>query len=622
MVAATNYEALFCHVMPGLFAFLFVMLALQQSREDVEPVSQARAPTVAGKLAAAGCCLLGAATVALVLIGRLGRGPSELRVFPTVCVLVICLSLAERLWNLWRPLVICAIVPLFVVLDLEWPIMSERLPLLTSFAVASAVVLVDLIRYRARLTRLLSTWLFPLGVLGMSSWFGMLVGLTLSWSSTYWYLALFAVAWLILSVFEAKYRRGAQIADLTKWLRGQVASYRAQLKEEKASGDFDVHAIAHSFGTFLTGSLLERQANKSKQSKNGGKSPRLNVDRIILVGSVLRTGYPWATVLGENSHIVLNQVRNEVGGRDRVVQLAGMLERAKPYRFMKIHTRAFAGMNLGDSGYYGFTVAEDDGVAHDVRNSLEYCETCRTREERKQPRVHNVWLPTFYHSDAFYVRDRCRRFWLPFLLGFEPWQYWDFRLLCTQAGGYKRDFDRCSTNEKQRAVHANSVAKKIKIADESAKPDLERALAQAQAEHKKAVQLMEAVKQQIEGVYLQLGERVWDWTHLDDLKRKSFEEFIDAELAVRMFDAVPDWPPEKVIAWVSAATPGVIAEIGSIVEVAQKFADNRAKEDQSSANHTDSSLTISLPRSQTGDRVGCGCCLRASQTRADCVKHI
>ncbi len=534
--------------MPGLFAFLFVMLALQRSREDVELVSLDSAPKVAGKLAAAGCCTLGAAVVALVLFGRLGHGPSELRVLPAVCVLGICLSLAELLWNRWRPLVVCAIVPLFVVVDLEWPVISERLPLLTSFAVARAVVLVDLIQYRARLTRLLCTWLFPLGVLGMSAWTGMLIGLMLPWSSTYWYLTLFAVVWLILSFFEAKYRRGAQIADLTKWLRVQVESYRAKLKQEGASGDFAVHAIAHSFGTFLTGSLLERQASKPKRTENVGKSLPLKVDRIILVGSVLRTGYPWATVLGENSAICLNQVRNEVGGRDRVVQLAGMLERAEPLWFIKIHARAFAGMNLGDSGYHGFAVADDDGVAHNVSNSLEFCETCRTREERKQPRVHNVWLPTFYHSDAFYVRDRCRRFWLPFLLGFEPWQYWDFRLLCTQAAGYKRDFDRCSANEKQRAKHANSVAKKIKIADDSAKTDLERALAEAQAEHKKAVELMEAVKQQIEGVYLQLGERVWDWTHLDDLKRKSFEEFIDAELAVRMFDAVPDWPQEKVVA--------------------------------------------------------------------------
>jgi hypothetical protein len=77
-----------------------------------------------------------------------------------------------------------------------------------------------------------------------------------------------------------------------------------------------------------------------------------------------------------------------------------------------------------------------------------------------------------------------------------------------------------------------------------------------------------------------------------------------------MFDAVPDWPEDQVLNWVSAATPNVIEEIGSIVEAAQRVADEIARRGSRAEQLTDSkhsSVRCLDPREAIAAAVSAAC---------------
>ena len=257
-----------------------------------------------------------------------------------------------------------------------------------------------------------------------------------------------------------------------------------------------VHLIAHSFGTFLTGEAI-RDEETSKLS------------RVLLVGSVLPRKYRWAA--NEDSDALkdtVNQVRNECGGRDPVAILIRLFE-AVP----------FVSRLFGDSGGVGFDRIEGSNVIHHVENSLEFCEECVIPENIRVSRVHNIVLPTFRHSDAFAVKERTVRFWLPFLLGIEPWEYWDFRRLCAQADQYEgrvqKALDELAIIQKkiigaarQRRTLLAAGATPGQIAE------AERQIQELEAEQREIDERCQTEKRCLKLTDDQLANRRWVWTEL------------------------------------------------------------------------------------------------------------
>src|SRR5205807_9182736 len=110
--------------------------------------------------------------------------------------------------------------------------------------------------------------------------------------------------------------------------------------------------------------------------------------------------------------------------------------RLRLLQWLAIPWRALAFLGFGDSGRQGF--ARAGYIVHNIENPLDYCEACPTYEDQRHRRVHNVFLRTFLHSDAFATENHAAKLWLPFLLGLQSWDYWDFHRLCAQAVAYEK----------------------------------------------------------------------------------------------------------------------------------------------------------------------------------------
>jgi pimeloyl-ACP methyl ester carboxylesterase len=149
------------------------------------------------------------------------------------------------------------------------------------------------------------------------------------------------------------------------------------------------HVIAHSLGTYLLGSALE-------------KFPDLRLDRVVLVSSVLPSSYPWDVLLTKRPTCV-REVRNEFGPSDRVVRLVGRIR--------------WLARDLGTAGSRGFF--GDETVIHNTDDPIAPCPKCAAAPAR----VHNVSLAAFGHSDAFLGHGHARLFWLPFLWGFSAEEF-------------------------------------------------------------------------------------------------------------------------------------------------------------------------------------------------------
>jgi pimeloyl-ACP methyl ester carboxylesterase len=204
---------------------------------------------------------------------------------------------------------------------------------------------------------------------------------------------------LLVAPWEAAWRRRFRLEHYETWLLQRIDECRRDNRNRP------VHIIAHSYGSYLTGMVLRRHAVN-----------RIRVNRVILVGSVLAEDFPWEELAAAG---IFEQVRNEAGGRDIVVAMAGQAR------------RICRELEFGQAGRSGFAASALSPV-HDVRHPLEHCEHCFPPSQHRRRLVHNVKLPTFRHSDAFLVLERVDTFWLPWLCEREPWEFWDFRWLCVQ----------------------------------------------------------------------------------------------------------------------------------------------------------------------------------------------
>lgn len=123
--------------------------------------------------------------------------------------------------------------------------------------------------------------------------------------------------------------------------------------------------VAHSFGTYIVAHALLTY-------------PYIEFDRVILCGSVVDCDYDWVSLLEKNR---IRRIRNEVAGRDYVVQLFR-------WRLMRLLIPG-----TGPSGTDNF------------RN---------TSNQLQQP-----FFNLFTHSEHFVANEHCRKSWIPFLRGTE-----------------------------------------------------------------------------------------------------------------------------------------------------------------------------------------------------------
>lgn len=121
------------------------------------------------------------------------------------------------------------------------------------------------------------------------------------------------------SVPVAVYKYGIVIAGvimawrrskLRKELRDKLATLRDEAKARGFTGKPDV--VAHSFGTWLLGRLLENELTRDRDE-------RLTFGRVILAGCVLRPDFDWKRMKAEG---LVEDVLNHYGTRDVVVPLA------------------------------------------------------------------------------------------------------------------------------------------------------------------------------------------------------------------------------------------------------------------------------------------------------------
>jgi hypothetical protein len=396
-----------------------------------------------------------------------------------------------------------------------------------------ALFLVGLLEVWGRMPRVNSakTWLVPLGACLVSFAAGTalrrlvehgFVSLGLSAAIGFLPPAFFVLAGLaaVAALIRAVARRRACVTDLQRWILEQHGA-------ESPTRFDDVHLIAHSFGTFLVGAALEDWRRTQEAARADGAPVQVPSFRtVVVVGSAMRAGYRWVDVINAG---LVHHVRNEVGGRDGVIRFAGMSVGVAPFAVLGWHWHPFNMLGLGAAGYLGF-----EGPAasvHDVRNSLEFCEQCRIRDERQKARVHNVWLPTFRHSDGVQATERAGRFWLPLILGFEPWEYWDFRRLCSQGIAHAEEKNRLNGEiEELTRQQRQQVIKLRKAVDreddlQTVNEDLRKLEEQL---HSKRNELLRT-DNRVAALMRQLGERSWDWTYAGE-ERASFHFYIADKL--------------------------------------------------------------------------------------------
>lgn len=445
-------------LVPGLTALVPLLWVLRALLDEV------RSPVV--RDAAAWGKWLGVPLAGLLLVQVLFHNFGTQPVVwagPFAAVAVLFFSLGDEQpgfpWALWW-LVLLVAMGIFLGRGLGW----EVAPTLV-FGLVGAVVLGWMGRFTNLSVALLKTWLVPVAFCLCALWTGFFVSAGFhgflqeaTWAGLGLALVLGGVAGV-----DAFRRRRRLVERFRIWVKQQVETHRAKYKRP----DLPTHLIAHSFGTYLTGQFLQSEGPLGIQG--------LNIWRVILVGSVLPCTFSWDRLLVDGCS--LTHVRNETGQRDTVVLLAWCTEQ----------TPLLRKYGFGGAGNKGFREAAPQGRIHDLVHPLEYCHLCGLREQRAQRRVHNIILPTFSHSDAYRDTHRCETFWLPFLLNYDPWEYWDFRRLCEQAFQYDRSIERLVNQVTELPDEADDKKKQLT---------------------KEVVRLQKELSV-IEG---QLRDRVWDWT--------------------------------------------------------------------------------------------------------------
>jgi hypothetical protein len=136
------------------------------------------------------------------------------------------------------------------------------------------------------------------------------------------------------------------------------------------------------------------------------KSQTQRFDRMILVGCVLPRRFHWPGL------DKVSQIRNEKGTLDTVALVALFVP------------------GLGRAGQGGFCGRAEE--VHDVDNPLDACPHCAPIALAQRPRLHNVALKNYGHTEVFLERRHCLDLWLPTLWGFPPDEYKRYVHLSTE----------------------------------------------------------------------------------------------------------------------------------------------------------------------------------------------
>lgn len=201
---------------------------------------------------------------------------------------------------------------------------------------------------------------------------------------------------------------GVLVGAGASWFRRRIAYQRVVKDYDKESLPGETpHAIAHSFGTFLWGRLMQRATTRC--------------GRVVFAGSVLSRSFVTSKLPGGDER-PFKEIRNEVGSRDHVAGMAGALWRVVP--------------DLGDAGLRGF-----EGPAehfHGVEDSYGKCRACEEATDPPSWLVHNIQLPYAAHNDLFITEKHAFYFWLPFLWGVQPREFVDWLEWCRAAHAWNQ----------------------------------------------------------------------------------------------------------------------------------------------------------------------------------------
>jgi pimeloyl-ACP methyl ester carboxylesterase len=217
------------------------------------------------------------------------------------------------------------------------------------------------------------------------------------------------IAWLIAAAF---FGFGVVLATI---LRHRCTDRIKTQISERSSGAYTTQVIAHSLGTYLAGNAMTRFD--------------VDVDKVVLVGSVLPRWFDWQQVTSQvlrdsslPSGFAGASIRNELGKRDVVVWLTGLT---------KWLTR-----DMGSAGRNGF-IGNADAV-HTTTGPWQACPLCSGGQDAF---VHNVPLEQYGHSDHFLGPGHALRLWLPFLWDYPPTEFRRWLKLCGGAAQCLHDRD-------------------------------------------------------------------------------------------------------------------------------------------------------------------------------------
>lgn len=200
------------------------------------------------------------------------------------------------------------------------------------------------------------------------------------------------------SVPVAVYKYGIVIAGvMMTWrrrklqndLRSKLAALRDEARAQGFSGKPDV--IAHSFGTWLLGHLIENELTREPED-------RLKFGRIILTGCVLRPDFDWKRIKDAD---LVDDVLNHYGSKDPIVLLA--------------HATIWDSGPSGRRGFDGDQVfnVRADGCGHSDLFSIDKCVVFSI--DKGVVHAHRFQGCSDNPSAISHLEDSYKRFWRPFL---------------------------------------------------------------------------------------------------------------------------------------------------------------------------------------------------------------
>jgi hypothetical protein len=188
------------------------------------------------------------------------------------------------------------------------------------------------------------------------------------------------------------------------WLRRRAVQHVFRQYSNQVPAGALPHLIAHSFGTWISSRLMM-------------KAHLVYFDRVIFAGSPLPEDFSWDGILTKNDE-AFSDLRNEIGGQDVVIRIAGKVGRAVKF--------------IGAAGSRGFRI--DEHLVHSLgAEPLAACQSCRKLLDGGRPagRVHNVkW--DYRHSEWFVAKGHAAHLWLPYFWKIEPGEYFEFVRSCLE----------------------------------------------------------------------------------------------------------------------------------------------------------------------------------------------